>query len=129
MTEQTQSLPPPCGSYQYRRHHGYGRRSRNPAVAVTRSFFLPTLLFALTINLGMAIQTGMLVGELRELKIARAKLDGAATNTAKLRASLDKVVTACAKAGIQDNANAKLIIDELAKHGITMTTVVFTSKT
>ena len=128
MTEQMQPLPSSRGYYRRRgRYNVHGYRVEKP-LAVTTNFFLPTLLLALTINLGMAIQTGMLVGELRELDSAKAKLNVAVIDTVKQHALLNKVVAACVKVGIAD-ANAKLIIDALAKQGITITTdVVVRSK-
>ena len=128
MTEQTQPLPSSPGYYRRPgKYNGFDYRLEDP-LAVTTNFFLPTLLLALTINLGMAIQTGMLVGELRELDSAKAKLNVAVIDTVKQHALLNKVVAACVKVGSAD-ANAKLIIDALAKQGITITTdVVVRSK-
>ena len=128
MTEQMQPLPSSRGYYRRRgRYNVHGYRVEEP-LAVTANFFLPTLLFALTINLGMAIQTGILVVELRELESAKAKLNVAVIDTIKQKDLLNKVIVACVKVGIED-AKTKLIIDALAQQGITMTTdVVITSK-
>lgn len=108
--------------------YGYGYGYKKRSINLKQSVFVPTLLFALAINIGMAIQTLTLTSEHRQLKDARSSQDASIANSTKMRDSLGKVVAATAKAAIDESANAKLIADELRKNGVSITSIIDTVK-
>ena len=92
----------------------------SPVASEGRSLFLPALLFALAFVGWLAFQTVQLVGERQGLATARASLDPMELNATKLRTALDALATATAKLATDGNANARVIVDELRKRGVTI---------
>lgn len=90
------------------------------AVPATRSLFLPAMLFALAFVGWLAFQTVQLAGERLALATARANLDPMELNATKLRTALDALATATAKLATDGNANARVIVEELRKRGVTI---------
>lgn len=82
--------------------------------------FLPTLLIALSLLSWLAFQGVQLGLELRQLTLARASLDAQYEAATKLRSALDALATATAKLAANGNANARVVVDELRKRGITI---------
>jgi hypothetical protein len=82
--------------------------------------FLPMLLLALALLSWLAFQ-GMQLGlEQRQLKLAQAGLEAQHDAALKLRAALDTLATATAKLAAEGNANARVVVEELRKRGITI---------
>lgn len=90
----------------------------------TRNLFLPAMLFALAFVGWLAFQTVQLVAERQGLADARASLDPLELNATKLRAAFDALATGTAKLATDGNPNARGIVDELRKRGVTITPAV-----
>lgn len=82
--------------------------------------FLPTLLIALALLAWLVFQGVQLGLEHRQLKLAQASLDAQHDAATKLRSALDALATATAKLAAGGNANARVVVDELRKRGITI---------
>ena len=91
-----------------------------PVSREARDISLPALLFALAFTGWLAFQTVQLVGERQALATARATLDPMTLNATKLRTALDALATATAKLAADGNANARVIVEELRKRGVTI---------
>ena len=85
-----------------------------------KSPFVPVLLVALAMTAWFGFQTYQLVRELQPLARLRTAQDGPVEAAAKARASLDSVATATALLADRGNANARFIVDELRRRGITI---------
>lgn len=90
------------------------------AVPAQRSAFVPTLLMALAIVGWLAFQGVQLVRERLQLSELQTSLGAQAETATKLRASLDTVATATAKLAADGNENARVIVEELRKRGVTI---------
>ena len=84
------------------------------------SGFVPMLLLTLAVGVGLAFQTAQLLTERQQLAAAQATLDVQLQGATKLRAALDGLATATAKLATEGNANARVIVEELRKRGITI---------
>ena len=82
--------------------------------------FVPMLLIALAIVVWLAFQCLQLVLEQRQLTLAQANQESQYQAATKLRAALDGVATATAKLATDGNANARVVVDELRKRGVTI---------
>jgi uncharacterized protein HemX len=101
----------------------HSRRSASGAeakVGVTGSAFVPALLLALAFVLWLAFQAVQLVHEQQQLNAATANLQSQAQVATKLRAALDALATSTARLAADGNANARVIVDELRKRGVTI---------
>ena len=85
-----------------------------------RSAFVPVLLLALSVVGWLAFQSVQLLRERQQLATIEASLLPQEQNATKLRASLDSVATATAKLAAAGNANARVIVDELRRRGVTI---------
>ncbi len=88
--------------------------------ASRRSAFVPLLLLALAVVAWLAFQAAQLLHEQQQLNLAQSMLLTQEQNAMKLRASLDAVATATAKLAAGGNANARVIVEELRKRGVTI---------
>ena len=86
----------------------------------TRAVFMPWLLLALAFVIWLAFQTYQLVSERQQLKLLRVGQEPATEAATKLRGALDVVATQTAKLSDGGNANARVIVDELRKRGVTI---------
>ena len=94
--------------------------SHRPSARSGRGPFVPMLIGALALVTWFAFQTVQLAGERQQLAAMRA-VQGAQVDAAtKLRASLDGMASATAKLADAGNVNAKLLVEELRKRGITI---------
>lgn len=84
------------------------------------STFLPTLLIAVSLLSWLAYQGVQLGLEQRRLQLAQTSLDAQHDAATKLRAALDALATATAKLAADDNANARAVVEELRKRGVTI---------
>ena len=82
--------------------------------------FVPLLLLALAVVGWLAFQSTQLLRERDQLSAIESSLQPQEQNAAKLRASLDAVATATAKLAAAGNANARVIVDELRRRGVTI---------
>lgn len=97
-------------------------RPGDPFAASRRfSAFLPALLVSLAVVASLAFQAFQLVSEQQRLDTALASLAAQQQAAVKLRSSLDAVATATAKLAADGNANARVVVDELRKRGVTIT--------
>ncbi|MBC7732867.1 MAG: hypothetical protein H7306_13355 [Bacteriovorax sp.] len=97
--------------------------STAPAAAQAQagvSFFLPTLLLALAFVAWLAFQAMHQVSERQQLIQAQAHLEPQEQAATKLRASLDALAMATAGLAAQGNPNARVIVEELRKRGVTI---------
>src|SRR5450755_1569688 len=86
----------------------------------TRAVFVPWLLLALALVVWLGFQTYQLVSERQQLKLLRVGQDANLDAANKVRGSLDAVATSTAKLASEGNANARVIVEELRKRGITI---------
>jgi hypothetical protein len=82
--------------------------------------FLPMLLLALSFVSWLAFQGVQLGLEQHRLRLAQASLDTQHEAATKLRAALEGLATATAKLAADGNANARVVVEELRKRGITI---------
>ena len=82
--------------------------------------FVPVLLLALAVALWFCFQTVQLLKERAALGTTMAAQDKTMQEAKKLRDSLDAVARETALLADRGNQNAKLIVDELRKRGITI---------
>jgi hypothetical protein len=92
------------------------------AAAAPRNFnlFLPHLLLALAVVGWLAFQTWQQFSDHRQLAAAGAALEPQEQAATKLRASLESLATATARLAANGNANAKAVVDDLRKRGVTI---------
>jgi hypothetical protein len=88
--------------------------------AAPRSPFLPLLTIAAAFLVWIGFQTVELIGERRALVAAHDAQAPQLAESAQLRVSLDAVATGTQKLADGGNANARIIVDELKKRGITI---------
>ncbi|MBL8483753.1 MAG: hypothetical protein JNJ60_16280 [Rhodocyclaceae bacterium] len=84
------------------------------------SVFLPLALFGLSIVIATGYQVAMAWREGKQLETTQANQQELHDKSAKLRAALDKLASDTAKLAAQGNPNARLIVDELARRGVTI---------
>lgn len=97
------------------------------STAAASTVFLPMLLLAFALLAWFAFQSVQLVGEQQQLNQAQTGLEAQHAGATKLRASLDAVAAATAKLAAEGNPNARVIVDELRKRGITINPAATTS--
>ena len=121
--------PPGEARAQVERATGYGYRSRSqsasrtaPVVRGPSSPFLPMLLSGLALLGWLGFQAYQLVNERQGLQAAYASQQQTVDNASKLRASLDALAADTQRLADGGNPNAKLLVDELRKRGITINT-------
>jgi hypothetical protein len=96
-------------------------RSRVDANGRARpTVFVPALLIALAIVVWFGFQTVQLVREWGQLSVAQSSLQPQEQNAIKLRASLDAVATSTVKLAAEGNGNARVVVEELRKRGVTI---------
>jgi DUF1365 family protein len=93
-------------------------RTRDPRADA--SPFLPMLLIATTLVAWFAFQALQLARERQQLAVLHGSQDAQVESAAKLRASLDAMASATAKLADGGNVNARLLVEELRKRGITI---------
>lgn len=94
--------------------------SRMAAETAKSSVFLPLLLISVAFVAWTAFQSAQLVMEQQQLAKARSGLEPQEAGATKLRASLDAVASATARLAETGNPNARVIVDELRKRGVTI---------
>ena len=84
------------------------------------SLFLPILLLALAFVAWLGFQAMQQVSERQQLVQAQANLEPQEQSAAKLRTSLDALAVATAGLAAHGNPNARVIVEELRKRGVTI---------
>ena len=87
-----------------------------------RSAFIPLLILALAVAGWGAFQLTQLLRERDSLDVARTNQERPMENSKKLRDQLDGIARETQLLANKGNAGAKLIVDELKKRGITIST-------
>jgi hypothetical protein len=82
--------------------------------------FLPILLISISLLSWLALQGVQLVREQQQLKRTQTGLDAKYQAATKLRAALESLATATARLAADGNANARTVVEELRKRGITI---------
>lgn len=82
--------------------------------------FVPVALLAVAILLWVGFQTTQLIRERQGLQTLHQGQEAQVQSSQKLRASLDAIASGTAKLAEQGNPNARLIVDELRKRGVTI---------
>ncbi len=85
-----------------------------------KSPFLRLLLLTTALLLWFAFQTYQLWAERQQLALLRASQDVQVEAAAKVRASLDAVASTTARLADAGNVNARVLVEELRKRGITI---------
>lgn len=85
-----------------------------------KSPFLPLLMLTTALLLWFAFQTYQLWAERQQLALLRASQDVQVEAAGKVRASLDAVATTTARMADAGNVNARVLVEELRKRGITI---------
>jgi predicted DNA repair protein MutK len=93
----------------------------DPAGSGRVSPFVPLLVVAGAFLAWTGFQTVELIGEHRALAATHEAQAAQVAESAKFRASLDTLASETQKLADSGNADARLIIDELKKRGITIT--------
>ena len=94
--------------------------STKAQAAVGVSLFLPVLLLALAFVAWLAFQAMQQVSERQQIMQAQTNLEPQEQAATKLRASLDALAVATAGLAAQGNPNARVIVEELRKRGVTI---------
>ena len=84
--------------------------------------FVPALLLAIALVGWMGFQCSQLWFERQQLAALQQSLDPQEAAAKKFRLSLENVATATAKLANEGNANARVIVEELRKRGVTINT-------
>jgi len=84
------------------------------------SVFLPLLLLSLAMLGWFGFQAYQLLTEREQIASARSNIEPQVQAATKLRASLDAVASGTAKLAAGGNPNARVIVDELRRRGITI---------
>lgn len=85
-----------------------------------RTVFAPLALLAVALVVWVGFQTSQLISERRGLRTLKEGQEAQVQTSQKLRASLDAIATGTLKLSEQGNPNARFIVDELRKRGITI---------
>lgn len=86
----------------------------------TMSAFLPVLILALVLLAWFGFQASQLHNEREAMREVMANQEKTVQDSKKLRDSLDAIARGTAQLADGGNANARLIVDELKKRGITI---------
>ncbi len=88
--------------------------------AAGHSVFLPALLFAIALVGWLGFQCSQQWIEHQQLAALQQSLGPQEETAKKLRVSLESVATATAKLASDGNVNARVIVEELRKRGVTI---------
>ena len=99
---------------------GMVARSHEGPKPIRGNPFVPLLLMVISLTLWFATLAMQNWSEHQQFASAKSGLDVPEQNAKKLRAALDAVAGATARLGDGGNANAKVIVEELRKRGITI---------
>lgn len=106
-------------SSSYGQARGRGGADRTAATSEMVAF-IPLLLLSVAVMIGLVFQCWQLVAESGQLTDAFASQVKVVDNATQFRAKLDKVARETQLLADKGNPNAKLVVDELRKRGITI---------
>jgi len=109
----TDAAAPPR-SFERHRYDDEERRQHGP--------FLPLLLGLLALGAWFGLQTSLLLEEKTNLRNAHAAQQQTVEKATQLRQSLDGIAADTQRLADTGNANARLLVDELRKRGVTINT-------
>jgi len=101
-------------------HHRQASRHEPMAAAGTHSPFVPLLLGGLAMLGWLGFQVQQQLAERELLGTAHASQQQTVDNAGKLRASLDALAADTQRMAQAGNPSAKLLVDELARRGVTI---------
>jgi hypothetical protein len=110
-----------------RAHRSRSQMRAMPEPGVSHSPFLPVLLGSLALLGWLGFQTQQLLNERQTLQGGYASQQQTVDNAGKLRVSLDALAADTQRMADGGNPNAKLLVDELRKRGITISTAATSS--
>lgn len=93
---------------------------RAPVQEERRSPFLPLLILMGSIAVWTGFQSYHLTTERSGLAALRANQDGQVQQAQRVRQSLDQLATETQKLADAGNANARVVVEELRKRGVTI---------
>lgn len=99
---------------------GGARRGRRQRPTYDAGPFVPLLLGGIALLMSFAYQTYQLWVEGSALQAAHAGQQQTVDNAARLRASLDAIAADTQRLADSGNANARLLVEELRRRGITI---------
>ena len=85
-----------------------------------RSYFIPLLLVAVALLIWTGFQTTQLLRERKYLKAVLTEQSPTVEQSQKLRAQLDSIAKGTLQLADQGNSNAKIIVEELRRRGVTI---------
>ena len=85
-----------------------------------RSYFIPLLLIAIALVIWAGFQTTQLLRERKYLKTVLTDQSPTVEQSQKLRGQLDSIAKGTLQLANQGNSNAKIIVEELRKRGVTI---------
>lgn len=103
-------------------------RSQRPPPDVINPF-LPLLLLAAALVAWFGFQTYQLASESQQLTLLHAAQEAQVEAAGKVRASLDTVAAATARLADGGNVNARILVAELRRRGITINPIAATAAT
>jgi hypothetical protein len=103
----------------YRSSRGRGQRDR-PIARADSAVFVPIALLAAAMVIGLGFQCWQLMDERDHLEQAFASQVRVVENATQFRAKLDKVARETQQLADRGNPNAKFVVEELRKRGITI---------
>jgi hypothetical protein len=102
------------------RQHRDAARSEAAAASAPHSPFVPLLLGGLAVMGWLGFQAQQQLTEREALATAHASQQQTVDNAAKLRASLDALAADTQRMAQAGNPNARLLVEELARRGVTI---------
>ena len=96
------------------------KKHRSAHMANYKSFAPIAFIIVITLLAMVVFQTIQVNNERKILKNVKISQEGSIQESKKLRAQLDSIASKTARLAIQGNPNAKIIIEELRKRGITV---------
>jgi hypothetical protein len=94
----------------------------SPAARSARSAFVPLLLGLLAISGSLSFQAWVQEQDRQQLQLARGALQPTVEQATKLRQSLDRLANDTQALADAGNGNARVLVDELRKRGVTINT-------
>jgi hypothetical protein len=101
-------------------HTRHRRHTEHHTAAVPRSAFIPLSILAAALCAWFGFQTLQLVRERDALIGASAVQERQVQESKKLRGALDAIASGTAKLAEKGNANARLVVEELRRRGVTI---------
>lgn len=86
------------------------------------STFLPLAVLSAALMLWLGFQSVQLIGERSILLATQDSQEASVIAAAQIRSSLDALASSTKRLADQGNSNAKTIVEELAKRGVTIST-------